>query len=374
MKKKLIILTFFIYAFQAVFTVRAPLYIIDLGLSDIITGVLISVPYISALLFQLSLGLFIDKRKHLAEVAAGFCVVCAVFTMLLSATNNTALFSVFFIITSLSWLPLLPLTDALSVRSGSYGKIRLWGTLGFSFMSAALGAVSRERSSEIFVYGAYALLVGALMLLAMSDSLDFRQSAEKSAFKISELKDFSLIIIYCVAVLQNITVSFQGSYFGAYFTNELGYSSLMLGVVSMLRYCLEIPFYIFSEKIYLRLGVKKMVLFSLVATAVRMIAVGMFRDLWVIIAVTGLTGASYSPLLYCMVKYGIEVTGDKSVGLQAVNNIITNFPRICGALFGAAAVSAFGYGGVSVFSGALLGVCALTVSFISFDKKKKSVK
>ncbi|MDF2686035.1 MAG: major facilitator superfamily 1, partial [Clostridia bacterium] len=153
---KIYIYTFFLYMPSALTAVYIPLLLKNAGLDDKQTGFLMSVPFILTLLFQTFWGRLADKAKYKNIILLVAMIFCAVIIPFIYLRQNFWWLFAIIVFYNFFFLPIVPVSDAVSVEIGvnhgiRYGNIRVCGTLGFMLISFFSGFIFNIGFSTIFI-------------------------------------------------------------------------------------------------------------------------------------------------------------------------------------------------------------------------------
>ena len=357
MEKKLKFYMFFIYITQLSITFF-PLLIKDIGLQDVALGFVLAIPFIFTLFFSSLWGKIADKLLGLKRTLCISLLFSAILFVFCGIFRGTISVLIVYTLCQFVLLPLLPLSDAFCVGN-SYGKIRLWGTIGLIIACVVGGALAQiHRSLPYLLCSGGCVLAFFFLLSVQNPSRQFSTSKSTGYLK-KIFSNHRLVVLYILAIAVNSAVSVQGAFFSIYFVNELGFPSSLLGIQAALRILMEIPFLFFASKFDQKFGIKKLIAFSLIITGIRMVIIGLVKNLTVILLTVALFGASYIIIQYYLVKVGNEVAEQYHAKsrIQSLNNIFSNFPRITGTVFGSMLVQSFGYNAVSLWAGIFICVC-----------------
>src|SRR5512147_781978 len=135
---------FFYFAYLGAFAPFFSLYLKSLGISPVEIGVLMSLPQLSRIVAPHVWGWLADRgtgRLHVARLAgaAGTLSFLGVF----AGSGFVLLFTVLLTMTFF-WSAALPLVEAttlshLGEETARYGRIRVWGSIGFIVAVVAVG-------------------------------------------------------------------------------------------------------------------------------------------------------------------------------------------------------------------------------------------
>ncbi|MBJ6137758.1 MFS transporter [Marinobacter litoralis] len=172
------------------------------------------------------------------------------------------------------WNAILPLYEVITLRvlgsqKDKYGKVRLWGSVGFIGAVALVGALLEWFPIEYLPWLLLPVFAGIAVsaFLVPSDRGELKQRAPKGSLK---------AIVTHPAVIAFFAMNFllQVSH-GAYYTffsihlEQHGYGKLSIGMLWSLGVIAEIVLFLFLHQLTRRLSVRQVVLGALILTMMR---------------------------------------------------------------------------------------------------------
>lgn len=172
--------------------------------------------------------------------------------------------------------PPIPLTDSLASEwqkqsSFQYGRVRLWGSIGFVVGSSLVGYLIDVFDYQVIIY----TMICAQMLFLFST---FRiptiqpQSSQQGVNKPVDIKKlfFSPMMILIMLAIMLLQGSHAAYYtFAAPYWKSLGYSGTTTGFLVAFAVVAEIFFFAFGNKIVARMQIRHILQISAVATILR---------------------------------------------------------------------------------------------------------
>jgi PPP family 3-phenylpropionic acid transporter len=196
--------------------------------------------------------------------------------------------------------PVVPLIDNAAIhvlgdRQREYGRLRMWGAVGWGIVASVMGALI-ERSGLKPAFGGYLLFLACLLIAAYR--LPIRREGLGAGFW-SGIKRLGadrqwllfLIIVLCQGMSMSIFMNFLFLHL-----EEIGASRTLMGISLTVATISEIPFWFFSDRLLRRWGPRRLLLFSLLAFAVRAFAYGLMRAPWLVLPISILHGPSFSAM------------------------------------------------------------------------------
>lgn len=266
------------YGYVGVFSPYASLYFADKGLSATQVGVLLSLMQAMRVVGPNLWGWVADRRRQRALVLRltafaalasftgiffgqtfmHFFLVMAVFTLFASAQN--------------------PLSEALILAEmrgdySPYGRLRLWGSVGFIVSVAAAGPLLDRHGVDAMPWIAFAMLV-----LVCASSLRMRETAHDDGARpkvaLPDLLRRREVIAFFASTFLMIAAHASLYVFLSLYLAQIGYSNTVIGLMWSVGVIAEILFFFYQAPLFRRFGVRNLMLFSLAVAAARFLMIG----------------------------------------------------------------------------------------------------
>ena len=199
---------------------------------------------------------------------------------------------------SFFWAATLPLVDAATMdwaqRCGTaYGRIRLWGSLGFIALSLGMGELLAHWGMTAFLPGIAIFLVaawGARRYLPYGTLPDADAPGPRLS---STLRHISLWFFLLAGLLEQAS---HGAYYAFYsiYAEQHGLGSAAIGMLWGFAVLCEVAFFWWGDRLVRRLGVPLVFTGAFVLTALRWGVIAWWPGLVWIILVQSLHAASYA--------------------------------------------------------------------------------
>lgn len=181
------------------------------------------------------------------------------------------------------WTAILPQIEVLTLScvNGSnsrYGRIRLWGSIGYILLTILTGLLIDLVSTEAPIYMSTLVLLSFLLASFLLSEPDAK--AKQSSFTGSMWKKIcSPVFIMFILSALLLQVSF-GTYYGffALYTRDLGYSGQATGWLIAWGVIVEIGIFMLAGKLIQQFGVKTILIVSMVLTAIRWLMLSLLAD------------------------------------------------------------------------------------------------
>jgi PPP family 3-phenylpropionic acid transporter len=270
-------LTAFYFASFAAVGIFLPyfnLYLLHLGFPPWQIGILAAMPPLLKILVPAGFGLMADRtgggRGLIIAMSAATALTFACFLVTTTFWSVLAVMVVFAFV----WAPVLPLVEAMTLETVDrlkrfdYGRIRLWGSVGFIAATLAMGAVLKVASSDrVILYG---ILAGyAAAALAACGFPQARVTAGAAELRPSGLTGLRpLWGFYAACLLMQFS---HGTYYGFYSIalDGRGWSASSIGMLWAVGVAAEVLFMFWSARVMARISAETMFALAFAGAVVR---------------------------------------------------------------------------------------------------------
>jgi MFS transporter, PPP family, 3-phenylpropionic acid transporter len=275
-----------------------PLFLTDHGMPAHMATRVLALGPLAAVLVPPAVGLFADAfraRASILRVAMMLCTL-SILAYLRMPTGMTALV-VISIVYSVLRAPIAMLVDAAAYataeRDGSsYGRLRLFGSLGFLVAVVAGGALTQTYGWDALLVAtaiAFALAFGACMLLPAQLTTAHRR-APVSLLPLLQRRELWLFLAV-VAVSQMASAAYDSCY--ALHLTQLGHSERFVGVAWGIGVLAEACVLVWSARLVRKWGAERLLTLAFVTMAVRWLLVAIATATPAILALQLLHGITY---------------------------------------------------------------------------------
>lgn len=267
------------YGYVGVFSPYASLFFAHQGMSAPQIGVLMSMMQVMRIFGPTAWGWLADRSQRrvlvLRLTAIGALGACG---GLLFGQGFAWYFAVMVAINTFTSAQ-GPLSEALMLSSmrgdlSHYGKLRLWGSIGFIAAVSAAGELLDRFGVVNMPWVALALL--ALVLCA---SLCMREAPqappEKDAPSVTQLMRRPEVVAFFASTFLMIGAHAALYVFYSLYLSGLGYSNSVIGLMWSLGVLAEIAFFYYQAPIFRRFGARALMLGCLLAAVARFLLIGL---------------------------------------------------------------------------------------------------
>jgi MFS transporter, PPP family, 3-phenylpropionic acid transporter len=318
---RLRILYFFAFACQSAWLPIFADYLSGKGITGFRLGFILSITPAMMFLVQPIYGYIADKvgyKKTLLIASAlasvsflGYIIQGGFFYM----AGVTILMSLFFNTTQ-------PVLDSLALQltnkntKFSYGSLRIAGAAGWSFMGIVTGyLIDNINTQVIFIIAAVAMAITFLFALGLSSYANnvTEEKDDTPALKqIGTLLSNAQFLKFLIAVVFiSIAATTIWNFYSSYMKEDNGASATIVGYGIALQGLCELPLFYFSAQIIKFFGLKKTLLVTLLATALRMYLYSTIRNPQWALCIEILHGISWSLFWVVCVEYVNKLVKDE---------------------------------------------------------------
>jgi PPP family 3-phenylpropionic acid transporter len=278
------------YGFVGVFSPYASLYFADQGMTAAQVGILMSLMQVMRIFGPNLWGWVADRsRKRVMVLRMTALAALLAFSGMFLGQTFTQFFLAMIAINAFTSAQ-GPLSEALMLSEmrgdlTHYGRLRLWGSVGFILSVMAAGQLLDWRGIGLMPWIALALLALVCMvswqLHESPHTHEHRDMPSVTALlRRREVSAFFLSTFLMIAAHASLYV------FYSLYLAQIGYSNTVIGLMWSLGVVAEIAFFFYQAPIFQRFGVQKLMITSLLIAVLRFLMIGFGAQslLWLLIA------------------------------------------------------------------------------------------
>jgi PPP family 3-phenylpropionic acid transporter len=270
---------FVYYAFMGTLTTYAPLYFASWGVGAAEIGILMSLVQVMRIVGPTLWGWVADhsSRRVLVLRMTALGAVAAYSGIVLG--TGYLHFFVAMACLNLFTSAQAPLTEALMLAemrgdTSRYGRVRLWGSLGFVAAVMAVGFLLDRLGVAALPW-----LAGAVLLLVLAQSLRIREAPRPEGPHaapplLDVLRKPAVIAFFAQAALMVAAHTSLYAFYSLYL-ERAGYGKAVTGAMWSLGVLAEVVFFYFQAGAMRRIGVKAAMMVSFGVAALRFAAIGL---------------------------------------------------------------------------------------------------
>lgn len=282
------VIYFFYFGLLGIFTPYVGLFLDDRGFSSNQIGTLIAITAIFRILGPNLWANMADSSGRVSQVLRFGCLFAFFVFLGVFVVYDYWLLTLTFSLMMMFWTAVLPQLEVITLQAtlktkGGYGKIRLWGSIGFIACSLIAGSL-------IDVYGptVVAIVTSVTLFSLYISSLLIVGSEQKEKSQNKNLGDWgqAFSIVFIIFLLANtlLQVSFGTYYsFFALYMKDYDYSGFQTGVFIAIGVLSEILIFVLAAKLVKRFEVLNLLALSILLTSMRWFGLAYFPHEIVII-------------------------------------------------------------------------------------------
>lgn len=346
---------FFYFSLIGVLSPYWGLYLQSLGFTPIAIGQLTALLMVSRTIAPLVWGWVADRRQQRMRVVRVTSAVAALIFAGMFFGSHYAWIALLTLGFSFFWNAALPLLDVTTMnhvghQPGAYGRVRLWGSVGFIVSALVVGFVIDVQGPIIVPVALFGiLLVVWLFSLQLPDSGAAPVVEHATSLRRTLVRPEVIAFLAACALMQLSHGPYNTFY--SIFLTEHDYSKTLIGQLWALGVICEIGIFLVMQPILRRFDVRAVLLISALLAAFRWLLIGFFPTrLDVLVAAQTLHAASFGAF--------------HAVAIQLVHRFFTGRHQHRGqAIYGSVG---FGAGGIigSLSSGYAWSALGPTATFV----------
>lgn len=236
--------------------------------------------------------------------------------------------------------PIMPIIDnsvmsRLAERTDQYGKVRLWGAMGWG-VAAVFGGWLIERLGLSWAFYGYMILMGMGLLVVWKLTVSQAGIGSKfwSGLRVLFSNPAWVLFLFTVVVFGIGSAVIQNFLF--LYMNDLNASKILMGLSLMIATISELPVLYFSDRLLARFGIPGMMISSMLFLSLRLLAYSFVQIPMLILLIQLLHGLTYSLMWVSGVsfaaKYAPYGMGATAQGL--FSGVLLGLAAALGAFFG----------------------------------------
>ena len=316
----------------------------QLGLSGREIGLLTAVPPLVTWAGAALWGALADAsqqyRRLLIVAIAGAMVIVVLFS------TASQLWQLIPIVVAFGFFaaPIIPLVDhslleLLADRQSRYGRIRLWGAIGFGLSPPLIGWLVGQSGLSWAFYGYLTFIFGCLIVArrlpigAAALGGQFRQGFQ------TLMRNRQWIFFLFVIFISGMGMAVIHNYLFLYLAHMQASNTLM-GLTLTAATVSELVVFFYAEPLLKRWGIRRMLFLSLLCQVIRLLAYSVTTTAWPVLIIQLLHGPSFALLWISSVSYAHRLA---PAGIRA-----TAQGMLSGVNFGLASAAGAFIGGVLI--------------------------
>lgn len=260
-----------------------PVYLNSLGYSSADVGIITSIILATRIIAPNFWGYLADKTQaRLSIIKLGSFLALAFFLLILFRQDYTWLL-ISIICYTFFWHAVLPQFEVITLayldkQHQKYGRIRLWGSIGFIVAVMGLGLLFDFVSIK---YLPICILVFLLLIWLSSFGLTNKacpHASEQTSGFFTLLRHPFILCFLAVSFLLQFSHGPYYTFYTLYLVKTKGYSSSLAGILWSLGVIAEIIIFMLVPQLFRRFSLTGLMLWSLLLTVIRWLMIGFLAD------------------------------------------------------------------------------------------------
>jgi MFS transporter, PPP family, 3-phenylpropionic acid transporter len=178
---------------------------------------------------------------------------------------------------ALFWSAALPLTESLTLehlrsQPERYGRIRLWGSLGFIVVVATVGNLLDRTPATAVLWSCVVLLAGTVLAAVLLPEARVQHSVHDDVPLLPLLKRPEVICLFAACFFMSVAHGPLYVFYSIYLVDH-NYSKTAVGLLWSLGVVAEIIVFIYMPQILRRWSIRTLFVFSFAAAALRFLLI-----------------------------------------------------------------------------------------------------
>ncbi len=256
----------------------------------------------------------------------------------------------------------------LGDRKERFGRVRLWGTIGYGVVAPFAGNLIGRMGLPWAFWGYAILMLGSLLVITR---VPFRQSRSNGSFRGGMRVLFanqSWMLFLVMVFIAGIGMATINNYLFVYM-QSLGASKTLMGFALTVSTLSEIPAMFFSDRLLKRFGARGMLVIAMTTIALRLICYSLTTQPWVVLVIQLVHGLTFAAIFTAGVHFAglVAPPGMQATTQGMFSGTLMGFGSAAGGLLGGLLLDRFSPGGMYAITGTL--VLAGLIAFLVVEHK-----
>lgn len=360
---------FFIFAAIASLFPFLVIHYQELGLSGTQIGILAALnPLVNVLTVPLW-GALADATQRYKQLLLVMMVGCLVAVFLLS--QATQFFWLLIIIALFAFFggSVMPLIDSSVMarleQKDRYGKLRLWGTIGFGVISPFVGYIT-ERAGLEWAFYFYLIFFAVTTALVVFFPISRAPIRKPLGTGLLEFKNKTWLMFLLTIFIGGFGLAVTGNYWLLHF-KDLGGTQTFVGLSLTFATLGELPFMLFGYKLLKRYPAKTLLLLSLFFLALRSAGYAVAQAPWHFLLVQLMHGPTFALIWIAGISYADSLSPPhlKATGQSLFAAMLSGLGGTLGGFVGGVLYDAVGAVQTFYFTAVALVIAAAVLLFMN---------
>ncbi len=273
---------FFYFAYLSAFGPFFSLYLKDVGLSPVEIGIVMALPQVARIVAPHLWGWLADSgagRMRVVRITTAIAIGCW-----LGMFASTAFLWICAVMLAMTFffsaaLPLLEVTTLghLGEETGRYGRVRLWGSIGYIVAVIGVGHALDFFRVDALLWIVLALMVGTLLCASLVPEAPVAAHHENEPGIVEVLRRPEVIALIAACALMAMAHGPYYTFYSIHVVNH-GYSKGITGWLWALGVVCEIGIFFWMPHLYRAFSLRAILIASFAIAAVRFLMIGWAAD------------------------------------------------------------------------------------------------
>ena len=230
----------------------------------------------------------------------------------------------------------------LGEQKEKYGRVRMWGTLGYGMVAPLAGELIGKYGLQWSFWGYATLMLAGLFIVV---PIPFRQSRSSGSFLNGMRGLFAnrpWMLFLVMVFIGGIGMAMINTYLFIYM-ESLGASKSLMGLALMVASASEILALFFGNQFLRRFGARGLLIIAMTTIGLRLIFYSLTTSTWVVLLIQLVHGLTFAMILIAGVSYADQVapTGMKATTQGMFGGTLMGFGAAAGGLLGGVLMERF---------------------------------
>jgi PPP family 3-phenylpropionic acid transporter len=287
------------------------LYYQSIGIDTVQIGVLATLLMLATLIASPVWSGIADAKRVHRRMLILLPVVTLLPAALMAGTHNFLALAVLITIVGACLAPILPLADsgvigALGARRNEYGRLRMWGAVGYGIGAWAVGVLAHAAGMPV-IFFTYLVLMLPCILVAAQLPVPTKAITEPYWRSLRQLLARPGWLRFLLSMfLFGMATSLISNYYGLYL-KSLGGDEALVGLATAVAAVGEFPVFAISAWLLKRWSAPTLIKVAFVAMMLRCGLYALIHDPYLAVAVNVLHGFTFSAMWTAGVLYANQI-------------------------------------------------------------------
>jgi oligosaccharide:H+ symporter len=266
-----------LFGYVGIITAYLGLYLVAIGLSGTQIGVITSIFPLAGAVMQPVWGTISDRYGWRKPLLICTLIIATLTALIVPLAHSFALLLLTVTVLAMALSPASPLADAITLQwisehGGSYGAVRVYGTLGYLLAAPAAGIYLANWGTRNLFF-LLSLMLGCTFVVSFTtpSQAKIHTPPDKHGRIRIILHDRVLVLFLLFCALGYSTFQAYDAFFSLYL-HDLGSGTVMIGIAIALSVVSELPAMALASHMIRILGTKRLLLIGFSIATVRWVA------------------------------------------------------------------------------------------------------